>query len=249
MDDTAIRSEDVMNDLGILVSSNLKWHNHIDKMIRKANQRLWLIIRTLGYDAPMKAKKMAYISMVRSIVEYGSVVWSPGDKDSIAAIENVQRMATNFICCNPHRTQPGYINYHARLAQCNLMPLSYRREINDIIFFCRAYNNEIAYDVTDHVDFINRTTGAATRQRTQALVLSVPKTKTTSSAHFYPTRMARLWNSFPQQLRQILKPLTSSLVIKQHIIPLYKTELSTLFNPDNVCTWIHTCRCNKCKVV
>ena len=56
MDNTPIRNEDVMNDLGILVSTNLKWHTHIDKMIKKANQRLLLIVRTLGYDAPMKAK-------------------------------------------------------------------------------------------------------------------------------------------------------------------------------------------------
>ena len=107
MENHPIRSEKTMNDLGIIVSIDLKWHSHIDKMIKKANQRLWLIIRTLGYDAPMKAKKMAYVSMVRSILEYGSSVWSPGDKESIAAIEKVQRQATNFITCNPHRTQPG----------------------------------------------------------------------------------------------------------------------------------------------
>ena len=68
MNTVAIRSEDSMNDLGIMVSNNLKWHTHIDKMIKRANQRLWLIIRTLGYDAPLKAKKTAYVSMVRSIL-------------------------------------------------------------------------------------------------------------------------------------------------------------------------------------
>ena len=128
------------------------------------------------------------------------------------------------------------------------MPLTYRREINDIIFFCRAYNSDIAYKVEDYVDFNTRRTGAATRNQTQALALSIPKTKSTTAAHFYPTRIARLWNTIPQELRQTIKPLTSSLVIKQHIIPLFKNELSTLFDPENVCTWIHTCRCNTCKV-
>ena len=249
MNTVAIRSEDSMNDLGIMVSTNLKWHTHIDKMIKRANQRLWLIIRTLGYDAPLKAKKTAYVSMVRSILEYGSVVWSPLDKDSITSIEKVQRKATNFITCNPHITQPGYIDYQRRLTMCNLLPLSYRRELADIIFFCRSYNNDIAFNTTKHIAFNNRPTGAATRQPTQALTLTVPRTKITTAAHFYPTRIARLWNSIPYHLRQSIKPLKSSLVIKQHLIPMYKNELSTLFDPDNICTWIHTCKCNTCKVV
>ena len=92
------------------------------------------------------------------ILEYGSVVWSPGDKDSIPSIENVQRKATNFITCNPHITQPGYIDYQRRLTMCNLLPLSYRRELADIIFFCRSYNNDIAFNTTKHVAFNNRPT-------------------------------------------------------------------------------------------
>ena len=61
-----------MNDLGIIVSKDLKWKPHINKIISEANQRLWLLIRTLGYDAPKKANKMAFISMVHSILEYSS---------------------------------------------------------------------------------------------------------------------------------------------------------------------------------
>ena len=177
------------------------------------------------------------------------MVWSPGDKDNISAIERVQRKATNFIMCNPHRTRPGYVAYQQRLQVCNLLPLSYRREIVDVVFFCRSYNNDIAYNVKDYVDFNTKTTGAVTRQRTQALTLPIPKTKTVAAAHFCPTRIARLWNQIPADIRLAIKPLSSSLVIKQHLIPLYKNELSTLFDPDNICTWIHTCRCNVCKVV
>ena len=123
MNTVKIPRETTMNDLGMLVTTNLKWHSQIDKMIKRANQKLWLITRTLGYDAPFKAKKIAYLSMVRSIVEYGSVVWSPGDTENIAAIEKVQRRATIFIMCNPHRTQPGFVTYQVRLQVCNLLPL------------------------------------------------------------------------------------------------------------------------------
>jgi len=51
-----------MNDLGILVNQHLKGQTHIDKMIKKANQCLWLVIRTLGFDAPVKAKNCIHLN-------------------------------------------------------------------------------------------------------------------------------------------------------------------------------------------
>ena len=69
-----------MNDLGTIVNKDLKWKTNIEAMIKKANSRMWLVRRTLGWDAPTKAKKLAYISMVRSILEYNSIIWSPTDK-------------------------------------------------------------------------------------------------------------------------------------------------------------------------
>jgi len=236
-----------MNDLGILVTKDLKWKTHINKSISRANQRLWLIARTLGYDAPLKAKRTAYISMVRPIVEYGSVIWNPTDKESIENLERVQRKATNFITNNPHRTQPNYITYDERLNICNLLPLSYRREQADLIFYCRSYNNDIAFDIKKFLDFPQRQVGSITRRQTQALTLPTPRTKTTTAAHFYPTRISRLWNALPTALRRSIKSLSSSLVIKQHLRPLFSNELANRFDPENTCTWIHFCNCNICK--
>jgi len=243
-----IRQKD-MNDLGLIVAEDLKWKLHINKIISKANQRLWLIIRTLGFDAPMKAKKTAYVSMVRSILEYGSVIWNPTNKEAMEDLERVQRTATNYITNNPHRTQPGYISYEERLDICKLMPLSYRRELADIIFFCRSYNDDLAFDIKDYIKLVEPGQGRTTRRQAQALTLPIPKTKTTTSAHFYPTRIARIWNAIPLVLRRSIRPLKSSLVIKQHLIPLFKNELTYRFDSYNTCTWIHYCNCNHCKIV
>ena len=111
-----------MNDLGVLITKDLKWTSQINKIISQANQCLWLTIRTLGYDAPLKAKKLAYISMVCSILEYNSPAWSPQDKENLKNLEQCQRKATNFIVSNVHRTLPNYKDYHARLIECNLLP-------------------------------------------------------------------------------------------------------------------------------
>jgi len=245
---TSITHQHNMNDLGIYVNSDLKWKVHINKMTAKANQRLWLLVRTLGYDAPPKAKKMAYISMVRSLLEYGSVLWNPTDKESMQQVEKVQRQATNFITNNVHRTVPGYKDYKTRLLETGLLPLSYRREIGDLIFFCRSYNGDIAFDIKNYINFPTRGTGAITRGVEQSITLPVPRTKSTTAAHFYPTRIARLWNSLPPELRRSLKHLTNGLTIKQHLSPLLKNELTNRFDPEDTCSWIHFCHCRRCSI-
>ena len=73
---------DNMDDLGILISNDLKWTSHISRMCKKAEKQLWLVIRTLSYQAPIIAKKTAYLAMVRSIIEYGSNIWSPKQNKS-----------------------------------------------------------------------------------------------------------------------------------------------------------------------
>ena len=172
----------------------------------------------------------------------------PQDKDNLRNLERCQRKATNFLVCNPHRTQPNYKDYHTRLIECNLLPLSYRREFTDIITFCRAYNDDLAYNIKDYIEFNNPGTGRITRRQLNSDTLKILKTKTTQAAHFYPSRIARLWNSLPQNIRQTLKPLKSTLVIKQHLLPYYWARLATGFDPENICTWISTCQFPTCKV-
>ena len=49
MSDQPLENLSTMNGLGVIITKDLKWKSHIDKVISKANQRLWLTIRT-SYD-------------------------------------------------------------------------------------------------------------------------------------------------------------------------------------------------------
>jgi hypothetical protein len=248
MDNNEIRQESLMNDLGINIASNLRWSNHINIIIKKAHQRLGLIIRTLGYDAPVQAKKNAYVAMVRSVLEYGSSIWSPTDKETLRKLEKIQRKATNFIINNPYITKPNYKNYKTRLIETKLLPLSYRREITDLTLLCKSMAFNTSLNIWDYITLNIREEGARTRQVTQAQTFKIPRTKTSQSANFFPVRVARLWNSLPLTLRETLRHQNNSTIIKQHLLPLYRIELANLFDSDNLCTWIHTCQCTTCRL-
>jgi hypothetical protein len=249
MEDAAIRQESTMDDLGITISTNLRWTTHINQIITKAHQRLGLIIRTLGYDAPKQAKQNAYVAMVRSVLEYGSSIWSPVDKDTLRKIEKIQRKATNFITNNPYITKPHYKTYKERLLETNLLPLSYRREISDLALLCKSMAHDSPLEIEDYIQFNTRREGARTRMVSQAQTFMIPKSRTSQTGNFYPTRVARLWNSLPLNLRETLRHQTNSVIVKQHLIPLYKIELANLFDPENVCTWTHTCQCTSCRLI
>jgi len=83
--------------LGVNISQDLKWETHISETTSKAKQTLGFLRRNLR-KAPLKIRELAYISLVRSSLEYSATVWDPHYKKDIEAIEKVQRQAARFVC-------------------------------------------------------------------------------------------------------------------------------------------------------
>jgi len=62
--------------LGITVNDKLDWEAQADNITRKASNTLNFLKRNLKY-CRKQCKKVAYLALVRSTVEYGYVVWDP----------------------------------------------------------------------------------------------------------------------------------------------------------------------------
>ena len=84
-------------DLGIVMSHDLSWNKHYDYLLSKAYRTLGLLCRTFSNTMSIHAKKVLYISLVRSRLSYCSPIWRPRLLKDIKSIENVQRRATNYI--------------------------------------------------------------------------------------------------------------------------------------------------------
>ena len=80
--------QEEFKDLGIITNHHLSWNPHRLCSI-KANRMLGLIKRTCkGLDDP-KTLRTLYCSLVRSNLEYCSVVWSPYTKRNTDKLERV----------------------------------------------------------------------------------------------------------------------------------------------------------------
>ena len=81
-----------IKDLGITISYNLSWSDHIHELVNKANKVLGVIKGLLGSNS-VNEFSLLYKSLVRLILEYVAPVWCPFLVKDIVSLKKVQRRA------------------------------------------------------------------------------------------------------------------------------------------------------------
>jgi len=74
----------------VTVSSDLHWHKHVNNVSAKATKTLNFIRRNVYCCSP-DTKATAYISLVRSYIEYAAAAWDPYLIGNCKQLEKVQR--------------------------------------------------------------------------------------------------------------------------------------------------------------
>ena len=71
--------------VGVMLSNDLKWNSHVNSIVPKANRSLGFVKRNL-YPCTETIKRSAYVTIVRPILEYATVVWDPSRQEQIDSI-------------------------------------------------------------------------------------------------------------------------------------------------------------------
>ena len=80
-------------DLGVNVDVTMKFHCHICEIYGKASGVAMSILWDTVYCSP-EFLSMAFVTHVRQIMEFASVVWCTGYLGDVNLLENVQRRIT-----------------------------------------------------------------------------------------------------------------------------------------------------------
>ena len=132
-------------------------------------------------------------------------------------------------------------DYYQRLCNTKLLPLSYRREVNDLFLLYKCINGIYKLDISMYVKFNN--VSYRTRSSNDKLKLCVPHCKTVTGKKLYFNRVIKLWNALPQSLREENNVRT----FRKKLYIYYNDNMfHANFDSDNVCTWTLSCSCNKC---
>ena len=89
----------------------LKWTSYVLAACSKANRMLGFIRRSAFDIHDQRARKLLYLSLVRSNLAYCSQMWAPQAVNLILDFERIKRCATKFILPLPYRSELSKFPY------------------------------------------------------------------------------------------------------------------------------------------
>lgn len=187
IDGQCLTPVDHHNDLGIVVSHDLSWSQHVASIVAKSKQMTHMIQRSFR-GCSLETSRMLYCSYVRPLMEYAGPVWCPSLRSDQLLLESVQRWNTRI----PFgRIRP---DYHDRLRLMNLQTFEDRRNRGDLIVTYRALNGFFGVNL-DHLYM-----RSSTQLRGHAFKLAKENFRTTQRQTFLPNRVFEVWNRLPHSV-------------------------------------------------
>ena len=138
LNNTVLDRVNACNYLGITISENLSWTDHITANAKKANARLGFLHRNLQ-GCPQPLKQTAYVSLMRSLMEYSSTVWNPTLKKDKEALEKMQRRAARWIQSDYRQ----WSSVTAMLTDLGLATLEKQRENQKVLLMYKVVHSLI----------------------------------------------------------------------------------------------------------
>lgn len=135
---------DTFFDLGILLDPKLNFVPHITLTVNKARGVLAFIKRWAKEFSDPYITKQLYVSLVRPILEYGSVIWDPFYNVHSQHIESIQKQFLLF-CLRGFSWdyENNFPSYNSRLALIRLPTLKSRRTMLNVSFTMKLITGEI----------------------------------------------------------------------------------------------------------
>jgi hypothetical protein len=133
----AITRTSFIKDLGVYFDSKLHFHDHVDSIFSECIKLLGLI-RSMTYGfSSLECLCTLYITLVRSRLEYASVVWNSITSTDANKLERIQQKFAS-VCVYRFFSNVSYA-YNAALDKLGLQSLRTRRHYLDALFFVQVY--------------------------------------------------------------------------------------------------------------
>lgn len=130
---------DHVRDLGVVLDNKLRFNLHIDHIVKKGFKALGFVLRNCRDFKKPATKIKIYTALVRSGLEYCSVVWNPHYDIYKKRLESIQKRFLWHLSysCNLAKSLPSYED---RLRHFCLKSLENRRKQLDYMFLYKLIN-------------------------------------------------------------------------------------------------------------
>ena len=151
---TPLQRVNQVKDLGVILDERLTYVEHFSNTIDKANRQLGFMFKISSEFRDPLCFKALYCSLVRSLLEFASVVWSPYQAVWSSRFEAVQRRfvryALRYLPWSDPLNLPPYAN---RCRLLGLDTLAERRNASNATFVAKILLAE--YDVPELLSIID----------------------------------------------------------------------------------------------
>ena len=120
-----IRIETTVKFLGMIFDQRLTWNDHIKYIVQRCNNRLNILRSLTGteWGAEKRTMVMLYRTLIRSVIDYGSIAYDTASKSSKNLLNIIQAKSLR-ICCGAMLMTP----VAALQLDCGETPLDLRRQ-------------------------------------------------------------------------------------------------------------------------
>ena len=140
--DKILNTSNAHTDLGIMVDSTLKFHQHADFIVSKVFKKAHFILKCFSRLCP-SSFTLLYTTFLRPVLEYCSQIARPSYSSFVTRLESCQRRLTKW--CKPIK----HLTYQERLKRLNLPSVEQRLLRGDLILTYQILHKLLTVDISD----------------------------------------------------------------------------------------------------
>ena len=211
---------DCEKDLGVHVNPKFNFNAHCEHLISKASQQFGMVRRTCHFVKDVKRRRVLYLTLVRSQFEHCSPVWRPNGKSMIERLDNFQKKCIKWILSEEELSYESHDAYVRKCRQVNILPLSHRFILNDILLFHKVVNKIVPIDIPNYLTLFTGQSRLRSSHRDElsfvcSLLPNSSNTNLLEKSFFYRTHM--VWNSMPLEIRKLESTSEFKAKIETHL--------------------------------
>ena len=232
LDGNELQVVNVIKDLGIFISDNLSWDEHIQSKLLAARKSFHFLKRNIPQNVSILTKLLYYRLCVQCILLYGSQLWYP------SLIYRRKLELFNKKCL---KWVTGLSDYREQLTTTHTLPISFYLVYYDMLFLNKTIHGK--YDLNIH-DFICFSHPARDLRSSKYIHLSPVK----------PCRKFKTQETYFQRICRYSNYLPSKNISVFDNLERFKSDLNTFlhsrvssFDLNRSCSWFIKCSCSICR--
>ena len=200
--------------LGVFLSSDCQWHDHLAYIKSKAWSRI-NVMRKFKFKLDRKSLQTMYFSFIRPLLEYADVVWDNCTQYEVNELEKMQNEAARVVT-----GATKLVSINSLYLETGWEPLASRRKKHKLLVFYNMVNNLSPNYLSSLVpSTVGNTT---TYQLRNAANLHTIRANSQLYYNSFLPSVIRDWNELPDNVRNS----PSKMVFKRHLN-------SNITNPPN----------------